>query len=249
MAQLDPSPTQGELEGDFALSGRLRSRTGLTLLVAGPSVELAPVVQALKSRGLRPALAPVAESVTEIASQWVPRVTVIWAGADGWRHLLRFLGRREVPVVLIGTEQQLRSCDANGAIRLVLFAPAAAPEIADAVEMLTVPASLSGLPAAIELDRVQVDVLARRATIEGEIVDLPPKLFDMLVALALQPGHPISSRELLRRLWPGSPRATTDDVNWHASQLRKLIGDHDRAVPLIENRRGFGYVLNDLSTG
>ncbi len=176
-------------------------------------------------------------------------MTVIWAGAEGWRSLLRFLDRRDVPVVLIGTERQLRSCDGNGAIRLVLFAPATPPEIADAVETLIGPAMISGLPALIELDRVQVDVLARRATIEGEIIDLPPKLFDMLVALALQPGQPLSSRELLRRLWPGSHRATTDDVNWHASQLRKLIGDHDRANPLIENRRGFGYVLNDLSTG
>lgn len=249
MARLDPFPTQGKSEGELSLSGRLRPRTGLTLLVAGPSVELAPVVQALKSRGLRPALAPVAESVTEIASRWIPRVTVIWAGANGWRGLLRFLDRREVPVVLIGTEQQLRLCDENSAIQLVLFAPATALEIADAVETLIGPASISGLPAMIELDRVQIDVPARRATVEGEIVDLPPKLFDMLVALALQPGHPINSRELLRRLWPGSPRATTDDVNWHASQLRKLIGDHNRAVPLIENRRGFGYVLNDLPTG
>jgi DNA-binding response OmpR family regulator len=248
LARLDPSTTQGKSEGELSLSVRLRPRTGLTLLVAGPSVELAAVVQALKSRGLRPALAPVAESVTEIASRWIPRVTVVWAGADGWRSLLRFLDRREVPVVLIGTEQQLRSCDGS-AIRLELFAPATVLEIADAVETLIGPASISGLPAAIELERVQVDVPARKATVEGELVDLPPKMFDMLVELALQPGHPIKSRELLRRLWPGSPRATTDDVNWHASQLRKLIGDHDRAVPLIENRRGFGYVLNDLPTG
>lgn len=231
------------------LSSPLRPRTGLTLLVAGPSVELAPVVQALKSRGLRPALAPIAESVTEIASKWPPRVTVIWAGADGWKRLLRFLDQREVPVVLIGSEQQLRSCAENSAIQLVLFAPAAGPEIADAVEALVGPASNDGVPSLIELDRVQIDVLARRATVEGEILDLPPKLFDMLMVLALQPGHPINSRELLRRLWPGSPRATTDDVNWHASQLRKLIGDHNRVLPLIENRRGFGYVLNDFSTG
>lgn len=223
--------------------------TGLTLLVAGPSVELAPVAGALKSRGMRPALAREAENVIEIAARCVPRVTVVWAGTDGWQRLVRFLDRREVPVVLVGTERQLRSFEANGALLLELFAPATPMEVAEAVQTLVGPGPVAGPPARIELERVRIDIAARRAWVEGERIHLPPKAFDLLVALALQPGSPISSRELLRRLWRGSPSATTDDVNWNASQLRKLVGDHRRAVPLIENRRGFGYLLNDVPKG
>ncbi|MGH2811924.1 MAG: winged helix-turn-helix domain-containing protein [Actinomycetota bacterium] len=52
----------------------------------------------------------------------------------------------------------------------------------------------------------------------------------MLVELALRPGQPVQSTELLRRLWPEASYATADDVHSHVFRLRQAVGDHHRPV-------------------
>lgn len=54
----------------------------------------------------------------------------------------------------------------------------------------------------------------------------------------------VGSTELLGRVWRGSESATVDDLHTRIWRLRRMIGDHKRAKPLIVNRRGFGYLLN-----
>jgi DNA-binding response OmpR family regulator len=244
VAPLGPSRTEVRSEGEPSLSGGSRPKTGLTLLVPDSALDLSAVVLALRGRGLRPVVAPLAENVFQIVANWRPRATIVQAGVSEWQELLRFLGERDIPTVVIGDPQQLRRSEELGAVSVGILSPAEPAEIADAAELIIGPLSATGLPDTIDLGNVYIDIRARRVRIDGEEVRLPPKEFDILVQLALQPGEPVPSPELIRKQWPATANTTADDVHCRVSRLRGIIGDRERAEPLISNRRGFGYVLN-----
>ena len=244
MDRLGPSPTEVRSESERPLSSEIRPKTGLTLLVPDSTMDLSAVVLALRGKGLRPVVAPLAENVFQIVANWRPRATIVQAGVSEWQELLRFLGERDIPTVIIGDPHQLRRGEELGAVSVGILSPAEPAEIADAAELVIGPLSATGLPDTIDLGNVYIDTRARRVRIDGEDVRLPPKEFDILVQLALQPGEPVPSPELIRKQWPATAATTADDVHCRVSRLRGLIGDRERVEPLISNRRGFGYVLN-----
>src|SRR6267143_1611242 len=83
-------------------------------------------------------------------------------------------------------------------------------------------------------------------SIDGVDVHLPPKELAVMAELALHPGEPVPSPQLVSHIYSECP-ATSDDIHRLVYRLRQLLGDHERVRPLIVNRRGFGYVL-DLGT-
>lgn len=102
----------------------------------------------------------------------------------------------------------------------------------------------SGPPAdLVNLGSLRIDLGGRTAEVEGRRVELPPREFAVLAELALRPGRPIPSEELIGLAWPDTTDATGEDVRRVVYRLRRLIGDQDRDRPLIRNRRGHGYVL------
>jgi DNA-binding response OmpR family regulator len=245
MARLSPShPSWDKSEGGRAAQELTRPGIGITLLILDSSMDIAGVVGTLRGRGLRSAVTPLAQNVMDILSGWKPRAAILQAGLPDWLALLRFLKNREVPVVLLGTAEQIARAERESAASVHLLMPAEPVEIAEATELVIGPVFASGLPESIDLGIVKIGIRNRTTEIEGEAVELPPKEFDLLVELALRPGEPIESSELLRRLWPGSTSATVDDVHSRVFRLRRFIGDHDRAEPLITTRRGYGYLLN-----
>ena len=219
------------------------SRTGTTLLVLDESIDIPAVVQALKARGLRPVMLPLAEDAREVVARGQPEAVVLRAGRPEWLSLLEFLGEQDIPCVLLGTSGQLRSAERRHPRSLQLLVPVEPDEIAEGVELVIGPPASRRLPDAIDLGILKIDLRARTVTVEGELKVLPPKEFEILVQLALQPGAPLDSAELLDRVWPGSRSATVNDVHTRIWRLRRLIGDHERAEPLIVNRRGFGYLI------
>lgn len=244
VARLSPSSSaEAESEGEETLSGPLRPKTGLTLLIPDPSLDLAAVIHAMRGRGLRPVVSPLVENVFQIVANWRPRATIIQAGVPEWQELLRFLAHRDIPTVVLGDPYQLRRAEEIGAVSVGVLEPAEPREIADAAELVIGPLGVSGLPDTIDLGIVYIDVRARRVRIDGNEVDLPPKEFDILVQLSLKPGEPVSSAELIRKLWPATATITPDDLHCRISRLRALIGDRERPEPLVSNRRGFGYLL------
>jgi DNA-binding response OmpR family regulator len=226
------------------------SRHGTTLLILDVSMDMPAVVLSLKARGLRPIMMPLVEDGKELVARWRPQAVVLQAGLPDWLQLLGFLGKRGIPCVLLGTSAQLRAAARHSSNCLHLLLPAEPEEITEGVELLIGPPSTHGLPAVIDLGAVRIDLHARTVEVDGIPEVLPPKEFEILVQLALQPGRPLGSTELLGRVWRGSESATVDDLHTRIWRLRRMIGDHKRIKPLIVNRRGFGYLLNvDAATG
>jgi DNA-binding response OmpR family regulator len=85
-----------------------------------------------------------------------------------------------------------------------------------------------------------VDPARRVVTVQGSPIALTATEFDILAALARDPGVVISRSQLLDRVW--GPEFVGDDhlVDVHVANLRHKIGDG-----LVETVRGVGYRLRE----
>jgi len=245
LAKLDQSfPSRDRSEGDRPLQGRTRPRTGIILLILDSSMDIAAIMGALRARGLKSAMVPLEKKLKDIVSDWKPPAVILQAGVPEWAALLRFLGRREIPIVLLGAPEHLVRAQQDCAATVHLLLDSEPIYIAEVTELVIGPGISRGLPESIDLGVVKINLRRRMAEIEGETVELPRMEFDLLVELALRPGQPVESSELLRRLWPQTANATGDDVHSHVFRLRQAIGDNRRTGPLIATRRGYGYLLD-----
>ena len=90
-----------------------------------------------------------------------------------------------------------------------------------------------------EVGDVEVDEGAHSVTRGGNPIDLTPREFDLLCALARRPGRVIAKRQLLSEIWGHSHGRNL--VETHMSSLRKKLEAH--GPRLIQTVRGVGYVI------
>jgi two-component system, OmpR family, response regulator RegX3 len=86
---------------------------------------------------------------------------------------------------------------------------------------------------------LEVDLRARRVRVGGKELELTPKEFDLLAALARDPGAAISRRRLLEEVWETSWYGSTKTIDVHVAALRRKLGD----PAWIQTVRGVGFRL------
>lgn len=86
---------------------------------------------------------------------------------------------------------------------------------------------------------VEVDASTRRATVNGEQIDLTAKEFDLLFYLVTNAGRVISRDEILEAVWGGQHATDSNVIEVFVCHLRNKIGDRDNTV--IQTIRGVGY--------
>ena len=84
-----------------------------------------------------------------------------------------------------------------------------------------------------------VDPRARRAQLGARELELTPKEFDLLTALASDAGAAISRRRLLEEVWETTWYGSSKTIDVHVASLRRKLGDPG----LIETVRGVGFRL------
>jgi DNA-binding response OmpR family regulator len=96
-------------------------------------------------------------------------------------------------------------------------------------------------PDTLHAGSVEIDVRARRVTVDGQPVasELTPKEYDVLVALAAEPGVVVPKERLVREVWGTSWYGAAKTVDVHVASLRRKLGD----PTLIETIRGVGLRL------
>jgi DNA-binding response OmpR family regulator len=101
-----------------------------------------------------------------------------------------------------------------------------------------------GSQAEVRFGPVEVSKSTRTVRRQGELVELTPKEFDLLVALLDRNGAVASRQELLKEVWGyGNPDINTRTVDVHLSELRrKLEEDPSRPVHFLTVRKA-GYRL------
>ncbi len=87
---------------------------------------------------------------------------------------------------------------------------------------------------------LEVDERARQATLDGRELDLTPKEFDLLAALARDPGAAVTRQRLLADVWQTTWYGSAKTIDVHVAALRKKLGD----PRWIETVRGIGFRLH-----
>jgi DNA-binding response OmpR family regulator len=108
--------------------------------------------------------------------------------------------------------------------------------------------SQSGLPSLSTAWRLSahdliLDRRARRATFNGQALDLSPKAFAVLEYLMTHPDEVVSRERLLQLVWGWEYPAGTRTVDTRMFELRKALGDDPAEPRFIETQAGEGYIF------
>jgi two-component system, OmpR family, response regulator RegX3 len=101
-------------------------------------------------------------------------------------------------------------------------------------------ASLGANGGSLRAGDLEVDERSRRATLGGRELELTPKEFELLAALARDPGAAVSRQRLLAEVWQTSWYGSSKTIDVHVAALRKKLGDPG----WIETVRGVGFRLH-----
>jgi len=227
----------------------------LVLVVDDEPGLLQVVSAALAARGLRVATARGGHEALRRAAEDGPAAVILDLGLpdlDGLEVCRRLRQWSDVPVVVLtaeGAEERKVAALDEGADDYVTK-PFSTPELLARVRVALRhhrSAEQRASPVLCVGD-VEIDVPAHRATVAGRELDLTPKEFGFLVALARQPGSVLTHRTLLRQVWGPAYGTETHYLRVYASQLRRKLGD-DPERPRLVTEPGVGYRLVDNRPG
>ena len=94
----------------------------------------------------------------------------------------------------------------------------------------------------VHIGGIVMEVGKRRVTLQGEVVALSPREFDVLRIFMQEPGRVFSRDEICERIWNREHEYDTRTVEIFIMRLRKKLcaGGEE---PLIETVRGVGYKM------
>jgi DNA-binding response OmpR family regulator len=92
---------------------------------------------------------------------------------------------------------------------------------------------------ALRLGPVTIELPTRRVSVDGDVVQLTRKEFDLLALLAQRPGVVFRREQIISEVWHTSWEGTGRTLEVHVASLRSKL----RMPALIETVRGVGYRL------
>jgi DNA-binding response OmpR family regulator len=102
------------------------------------------------------------------------------------------------------------------------------------------------ISAPIQAAGLIIDPAAHTVMLDGQLVALSPREFDLLLALAIDAGKVVSSNDLLAKVWgaefTGEPQVLYVHIRW----LREKIEKDPQKPGRIQTVRGVGYRLNQV---
>lgn len=97
----------------------------------------------------------------------------------------------------------------------------------------------------IEVGRLQIDRPGRSAVLDGVVLELTPKEFDLLTCLAERTGEVVSKDELLAQVWHQPLGGGDKTIDVHLSWLRRKLGESAAEPRYLRTVRGVGVMLVD----
>jgi len=96
----------------------------------------------------------------------------------------------------------------------------------------------------LSVGELQVDLHAHEVTHGGELIELTPREFDLLVYLLKNKNIVLSREQLIEEVWGFDYLGDTNVVDVYIRYLRQKI-DKDYGVAYIQTVRGVGYTIKD----
>jgi len=173
-------------------------------------------------------------------------------GLDGLEVLSRLRARgRRTPVLMLTAlgEVQDRIDGLEGGADDYLVKPFAFDELLARLRAL-VRRSLGHARNQLALGRLQLDLSARQATVDGAPLDLSAREFSLLELLALERGRTFSRTEISNRLYAEERDPDSNVIDVFVARLRrKLEAAGLPAAGLVLTVRGAGYRLAPAGPG
>jgi two-component system, OmpR family, response regulator ResD len=119
------------------------------------------------------------------------------------------------------------------------FSPGELVARVDAVLRRLTPAPQDEPP--LRFDGLTIDAAARRVLRDGELLELTPLEFDLLLYLARHPGRAFSREKLMDAVWQYSFYSDTSTVTVHVRRLRSKLEADPTHPRWLETVWGVGY--------
>jgi len=100
----------------------------------------------------------------------------------------------------------------------------------------------------VVLGPIQVDLVARRVTVDGAPVELTPREYELLKVMASQPGRLLTKGRLLRAVWGTAYADEGHYLHVYVSRLRRKLSAADPsgvAASMIRAEPGIGYRIGE----
>lgn len=97
----------------------------------------------------------------------------------------------------------------------------------------------------VEASGVRVDRVRHEVQVDGVMVDLPPKEFDLLAFLVEHAGRVLTRGQLIDEVWGSDYVGDTKTLDVHIRRLRTRIERDPHAPERIQTVRGVGYRFSD----
>jgi DNA-binding response OmpR family regulator len=97
----------------------------------------------------------------------------------------------------------------------------------------------------LRIGGLEIDAGAREARLDGHMLDLSPKEFDLLRVLAENGGHVVSKRELMAEVWREPYGGSDRTIDVHLSWLRSKLGESANEPRYLQTVHGVGVKLVD----
>ena len=103
-------------------------------------------------------------------------------------------------------------------------------------------------PSIIAIGALTIDPIKHEVQLHGRSIDVTPSEFNILLALAAQPGRAYSRMELLDAAQGEAYEGYERSIDVHIKNLRQKLGDEPRDPTYVLTVYGVGYKFNDKLT-
>ncbi len=201
-----------------------------------------PLVDGLRREGFDVERAATGGAALEAAEPDIVLLDLRLPDTDGLDVCRRLRERSSVPIIVVTA----RGEEADRVVGLELGAddyvvkPFGLRELIARIRAVTRRTSAqTHVHGPLRVGGLEIDERARRAQLDGHPLDLTPKEFDLLAALARDPGAAVSRRRLLEEVWETTWLGSSKTIDVHVAALRRKLGDPG----WIETVRGVGFRL------
>jgi len=166
-------------------------------------------------------------------------------GIDGFEVVRRLRARgSSLPVLLLtardDVQDRVRGLETGADDYLVK--QFAAPELVARLKALV--RRSNPRPAELRLGGLQLDPFARRATVDGQTIELSAREWAVLEYLMQHASRVVSKQQIIDAILPWGEEVTLNAVEVYVSRIRAKIAQAGIAIKTI---RGFGYMLEPTS--
>ncbi len=227
---------------------------GETILVVDDEEAIAEAVRArLRSEGFDVVVAHDGPEAIQLNEEHHPALVVLdlmLPGMDGLEVCKEIQRKEWIPVLMLTARTEEADKVAGFAVGAddYLTKPFSLRELAVRVKaMLRRVDRIRSAPATEPIDRggLSIDPNRRRVTVDGNEISLTPLEFEILYALARDPGVVLTRDQLMDRVWGYRDFAGGRVVDSHVARIRRKLGEDGGDPRFIRTVHGVGYALRE----